>query len=289
MLYKTKYVIINFALIVSCTVITSAQELVTSYEYAVKIICGTQNKGNYLVHAKGFYSTSINIHNPNNETVQFFKKLALTHPSGGQEPGRILRIGIDKLGYDSALATDCTDIRRRLFPQGFPGGYIEGFIIIQSPKSLDVSAVYTSEKPGWFFFSSNVSSIDVEQIRERIVEGKGRVELPDYIPVPDSSGSFCSIVGDSLYVTVKNIGLGDATVNSKIQVDFASGLSVQTYQVLPLMSGETKEFAFLVPKACYQGPAFPPTCEFKIEVNAGGAVIESDYGNNFAADVCLKQ
>ena len=275
--------------LIICSVGTaSAQEPETSFEYAAKIICGTQKDGKNLALAMGIYSTSINIHNPNDEFVTFFKKLALTHPPGRQKPGKVIKIGNDTLRYDAALAADCADIRRRLFPNGFPGGYIEGFIIIQSPKSLDVSAVYTTAKPASFLSPSSVRSIDVEQIRERIVEGKVRVRLPDYIPLPDSLGSFCRIRGDSLYVTVKNIGSGDATVNSKVLVDFASGISVQTDQVPPLMSGESKEFKFSIPPACYQGPTFPPECKFEITVNAGGAVTESDYGNNIAVDSCVK-
>ena len=109
--------------------------------------------------AGGFYATSINVHNPNDEKVYFFKKLALTYPPAEQKAGSVTPVGVDTLGYDEALKTACTDIERTLFDGGFPASYIEGFVIIQSPRSLDVTGVYTT--------TSVNTSIHVEQIRER--------------------------------------------------------------------------------------------------------------------------
>ncbi len=140
------------------------------YEYAAKIVCGLQPESKDMRLIRGFYGTAINIHNPNPEGVKFFKKLALTYPPEEQRPGKIMPIGKHKLSDDAALEVDCMDIRRKLYPNGFPPpGYIKGFVIIQSDKSLDVTAVYTTASLDRKGNISNHSGIDVEQIRERQV------------------------------------------------------------------------------------------------------------------------
>ena len=137
------------------------------YEYPVKIVCGKQNQSGNLRLARGVYSTTINIYNPNETDVRFFKKLALSYPPGGQIAGEVMPIGFDVLKPGEALATDCIDIEKRLFPNGCPTPYLEGFVVLQSPMSLDVSSVYTTAKPRGFLSSEKIVSIDVEQIHER--------------------------------------------------------------------------------------------------------------------------
>jgi hypothetical protein len=61
------------------------------------------------------------------------------------------------------------DIQRQLGQ--FPEPYIEGFVLIQSRESLDVSAVYTSAALDANGRPTAQSGIDVEQIRERQKEG----------------------------------------------------------------------------------------------------------------------
>lgn len=164
------------------------------YEYAAKIVCGFQSDPKDMRLARGFYGTAINIHNPNPEGVRFFKKLALTFPPDEQAPGQVMPIGNDCLEYDEALEVDCIDIKRRLFPNGFPPpGYIKGFLIIQSNKSLDVTAVYTTaglDKQGNV---SNHSGIDVEQICER-----RRVSKP---------GSACDVGGTIYFLDTFSTGV----------------------------------------------------------------------------------
>jgi len=121
------------------------------YEYATKVLCGTLDTlMSKLVPQP--YATAINVHNPNDSTVIFFKKLALTVPPGRQRPGRIVRITVDSLQPDQALVIDCLDLRR---PAGVAS--FEGFVVLQSPMSIDVTAIYTVR-----------GGIDVEQIRERV-------------------------------------------------------------------------------------------------------------------------
>ena len=145
-----------------------------SYEYAAKLVCGVQEDPKSFKLVRGQYATAINVHNPGDSTIEFFKKLALTDPPGGQRPGKILQIGTDKLQPDQALETDCEDIQRRLFPKGFPRGFIKGFVVLQSKSPLDVTAVYTAAN----LSAREVISIDVEQIHERLKAGGGGSTTP---------------------------------------------------------------------------------------------------------------
>lgn len=150
------------------------------FEYAAKIICGLQQDPQNMRLARGFYATAVNIHNPNDQTIQFFKKLALTFPPEEQRPGQVIPIAEDELGSDEALEVDCMDIQQELFPNGFPAPYIKGFVVIQSPQSLDVVAVHTTASLDRQGQVADHSSIHVEQIRERVKE----VNLPDLVLVP---------------------------------------------------------------------------------------------------------
>jgi hypothetical protein len=117
--------------------------------------------------APGFYTTTINIHNPWEREVSFLKKLALTFPR--QDPVEEQTPGLDVvtiserdvLEHDQALAVDCVDIRRHV-----AATFVEGFVVIQSQASKDVTAVYTVTSR-----DRRQISIDVEQIRERFREG----------------------------------------------------------------------------------------------------------------------
>ena len=122
----------------------SGQQPPPAYQYAAKVVCGHQKDPKELRLTRGLYATTINIHNPGREPVKFFKKLALSYPPEEQRPGKVIRIAEDVLKDDEALKVDCPDLERRLFPGGFPNGYIEGFVVIESPASLDVTAVYTT-------------------------------------------------------------------------------------------------------------------------------------------------
>lgn len=115
-----------------------------TFKYAAKMVCGEQPDPGSTRLAQGFYATAINILNPNEERARFTKKLALTFPPDEQRPGEVLSIGKDELDPDHALEVDCIDVKRKLFPNGFPASYIKGFVVITSNMSLDVTAVYTT-------------------------------------------------------------------------------------------------------------------------------------------------
>ena len=247
-----------------------AQEL--PFEYAVKVVCGVQPEPKELRLAHGLYATSINIHNPGSTGVKFFKKLALTFPPGSQRPGEVRRLGEDGLGPDQALQTDCGDIQQRAFGGTFPTPNIEGFVVIQSTGSLDVTAVYsTATVPGFHH-----SSIHVQQIPER----RTRQTLADLVPVPGPAGDFCVRQSDKLFVTVRNQGAA-AAGSSSTMVDFGA-FGTSTMPTPPLAPGDSATLVFTIPANC-----FDPNCEFRINVDALLEVAESDETNNMAAGVCV--
>jgi hypothetical protein len=142
------------------------------FQYAAKFVCGQSFR--QIEFQAGKYSTAVNVHNPSGEAfVLLRKKIAMTstdRPEEGPEfRGKVSEYIFEDLGPDQAFAVDCEEIPSEFisdFP-GIPGtlNLVEGFLVIESTESIDVTAVYTAS--GWPGAQSRVSSIDVEQIRER--------------------------------------------------------------------------------------------------------------------------
>lgn len=247
--------------------------------YSAKVVCGPQKDPRDMRLARGFYATTINIHNPQSDSVAFTKKLALTYPPDEQQPGKVMPISRDKLGPDQALKVDCMDLRKRLFPRGFPANYIEGFVVIESKQSLDVVAVYTTAaldpRTGE---ATTHSSIDVERVPERRLGIQGA--SPDLIPVPDPRGFFCKTKDGKLVVTVRNQGAG-RSAPSQTEVDFGS-LGRVSQPTPALDPGASTDLLFNIPPGCFQ-----PDCRFKITVDAMSDVPETNEANNIASDTCI--
>lgn len=147
-----------------------------TFSYGAKFVCGLVPAGGVPLDpqhvAPGFptelplkpanYATDINVHNPQTRATVLWKKAVLTgwvspvpdaqgggvQTSGPEQPfegGQYLTV---QLAPDGAFGIDCTDIIKVLRP---PGGqptasFITGFVVINSPVQLDVTAVYTSER-----------------------------------------------------------------------------------------------------------------------------------------------
>lgn len=254
-----------------------------AYEYAAKLVCGLQKDPQEMRLARGFYATAINLHNPNQDTVQFRKKLALTFPPEEQKPGKVIPIAEDKLGHDEALEVDCMDIQRELFPNGFPTPYIQGFVIIQSTHSLDVTAVYSTAALGRDESSGDHSSIDVEQIRERKSEG----QCPDLVvrdigrpavSCPGGGGTCTTTVS----FTVANVGAGDSGP-FEVQAVFDPGQSVVVNQPVPagLGAGAAQTLTVTTPPG---GNCFDPDCTITVTVDSTRAVDECNERNNQSSE-----
>jgi hypothetical protein len=106
------------------------------------------------------YATDINVHNPQVKATVLWKKAVLsgwvgTAPGTTEvrtsEPEQVFGGGtylVVQLPPDGAFSVDCADIVKKLQPPGQPtsASFITGFVVINSPVELDVTAVYTSER-----------------------------------------------------------------------------------------------------------------------------------------------
>lgn len=122
------------------------------YQYAVKFICKSSIPGTSLEDKSflpGNYQTIVNIHNPLTKSVKFRKKLAWAIEIGPYFPG--------ELKGDGVATITCQQIHD--FGLHIIHGF-EGFLVIESDTSLDVTAVYMAG-------DKTVASVDVSQIKER--------------------------------------------------------------------------------------------------------------------------
>jgi len=116
----------------------------TRYKYAAKLICGIQPEPSDGRLVKGHYATTINVLNLSDEVARITKTLSLTYPPEKQQPGRVAEIAKDTMKPGQALKVDCADVETRVFPEGLPAPYIEGYVTIESVTRLDVTGVYSS-------------------------------------------------------------------------------------------------------------------------------------------------
>jgi len=133
-----------------------AAEQPMPFQYAVKILCGPSD-GKIL--APGQYFTAINIHNPG-DNIEFQTKYAIAFPErGAPNPSKFTPL---KIGYDQALEI-FTCPKDPLIVELMRGsGLVSGFFVIESPKELDVVAVYTV-----FNEKSPAPSLEMERVPAR--------------------------------------------------------------------------------------------------------------------------
>jgi hypothetical protein len=233
------------------------------YQYAVKFVCGKSDGG---VVAPGQYWTAINVHNPTGRGIRFQKRIAVALPS--EQPGPVSRFFNARLGPYEALEIDRDDIFKHAEATT---DFLKGFVVIQSNVELDVVAVYTAAGKDQL-----VETLHTERVFPRHIE----IGLPDLVPVPDEHGLFCRREDNDLIVTVRNQGTASAGP-SKTEVDFYKyGKAVCPTPALA--GGASTNLAFPIPRGCHD-----PDCEFRITVDVGGDVVESDEGNNTADGLCL--
>lgn len=255
------------------------------YQYAAKLVCGLQLEPRNLQLIRGAYGTIVNIHNPNEDKVTLQKTLALAIPPGFQEPGKVITISKDVLGPQQALATDCEDLRKRIFDGQFPASFIDGFVVIESDSSLDVSAVYTSAALNREGEISDHSSTHVEQIRERVIKPESDDKQADLIvkdihldtlevSCPDGAGSCVSKVK----VTIANIGVADAAAfSTRTQLDPAQSVIVDHASAAGLGAGLEETFSVETPPG---GNCFDPDCTICVHVDSQDNISELDESNN---------
>ena len=128
--------------------------------YAAKFVCGGSLTDEAVV--KGFYQTTVNIHNPHFSRVDARKKAVIALPQS-DPPGAISAFVLERLPPDAAVGVNCKDIRALFVPS--PTGFIEGFVVVRVPPGtpLDVTDVITA-RPGAAGAAGEVSTINVYEV-----------------------------------------------------------------------------------------------------------------------------
>jgi hypothetical protein len=132
------------------------------YEYAVEFTCGVSGAETFRV-VPGEYATVVNVQNPHGADAAIIKNLALTYPPGGQVAGPVSGAIQESLEAGKALQVSCEEITsvEFVFPEPLPPtDYIQGFLMIESNRSLNVISRNTASNSGEV-------SIDVEEILPR--------------------------------------------------------------------------------------------------------------------------
>ena len=117
------------------------------YQYAAQFTCGVDPPPAIFRVVPGRYATAINIHNPNDRRITFKKKVALTFPPAEQTGGAVFEFQTDTLEPNQALQVDCQEIPG-FFDEPIGPPYFQGYVVIQTPKELDVNATYTAGSVG---------------------------------------------------------------------------------------------------------------------------------------------
>lgn len=127
------------------------------YVYAAKYVCGDGGYSNGAV-APAKYHAAINVHNPQNYAVTVYKKVVQALPENKIPlPPSLKRQYSIKSDY--AFEIDCADIKQI---GGITGPFSKGFVVIESPKPIDVVGVYTSTNPTGITY-------DIEEVTPKYV------------------------------------------------------------------------------------------------------------------------
>ena len=127
------------------------------YRYAAQFTCGKAEKGSGGQLVFGKYATQINMENWHGKKVKLRKKVALTYPPRMEEQGKASEwIGPEMIKPSHAMSVDCEEIMgsgkfdSEFFDEiptlgnGEEPGFITGYLVIQSNRSLNVTTVHTA-------------------------------------------------------------------------------------------------------------------------------------------------
>jgi hypothetical protein len=128
------------------------------YEYAAKVVCGVRSGRNSDLLPPGRYFTIVNIHNPSKRRTHFMRKVA---QAGTATPTPISAWETGHLEGDEAVVVQCAQIAKQM-----EADWVEGFLVVQSAKPVDVVAVYaTAASDG-----GAVNSFHTERVPARPIE-----------------------------------------------------------------------------------------------------------------------
>ena len=299
----------------------SARCTMPPFEYAAKFVCGVQDDPETLRLTRGVYGTTVNVHNPWDRDALFYKKVAVAYPPAEQAAGDILQMGKDLLRYDEALKVDCEDIREKAFGGRFPTPYVEGFVVIQSFDSLDVTGVYTTAaliddgaaccgRQDREVRNTGMEIVEIDERRKpRRPDPDPDPGAPDLLPEPvfapppsDAPGTlpqnYCGALPAGVPISALQLHL-----RIRNQGDAGAGASTTTVLFSPsaqldpvagtvdlatpaLAAGAAHEHVVDIPRRCFPGGG--SGCSFRITADAAQPedVAESDEGNNIAQSFC---
>lgn len=181
-----------------------AQPAVPFYSYAAKFVCGW-NRSNVGFDSAGAsigeatvkignYATEINIYNPQLSDQNIEKQVLILYrsdvgvPPIAREPNTVPRSGGEAIPLPVFHGTmdDCNKLYQMAgIPLVNPPVMVIGYLVIQSPRELDVTAVYTAELCSDFRFGAGPAnmcynaagpnygvtlSIDVEQVAGKFIQ-----------------------------------------------------------------------------------------------------------------------
>ena len=126
-------------------------------EYAVKVLCGNMERASDRPLATGRYFTIVNIHNPHAARVYFRRKVA---QAALRTPSPISLWEQYALEYDEALGVTCSQIAKQA-----GADWVEGFLVIQASKPLDVVAVYATSGGNEY-----MTTFHTERVQPRLIE-----------------------------------------------------------------------------------------------------------------------
>ncbi|MFQ6062284.1 MAG: hypothetical protein ACE5J9_03810 [Methanosarcinales archaeon] len=152
----------------------SVNPQVWQYVYSAKFVCGYSNTtGLAAPVVPGTYATAINVHNPWYFTVNLTKKVAQA-PREVEKPIPPSKPITYNLQPDYAFEIDCEDIYKiGNIPNTQP--FAKGFVVLTSPRPLDVIAVYTGADSK----TNSLQTLEVETLIRPI-----RVPVPVVTPTP---------------------------------------------------------------------------------------------------------
>ena len=127
----------------------------TTFQYAVKFVCGKPTPATAHLVQPGSYSVVVNVHNPSANPTEIRFKVALAlEAQDGAISGFMNRV----LKPDAAQFFTCKFFSTLITLPALS----DGFFVIESSKRLDVTAYYTA-------LGASGPSIAVERIAERLI------------------------------------------------------------------------------------------------------------------------
>ncbi|WP_163560852.1 CARDB domain-containing protein [Halomonas sp. NO4] len=250
------------------------------FHYLAKLVCGTQSDTTDLRLARGHYATTLNAFNLDDRPARLDKTLSLA--PGQQQPGRRLALGRDVLPPGHALATECDDIRRRVFDGTLPAPIIDGYVAIVSDRRLEVTGVYSTATLNAEGTAEDHSAIHIERATERRLDTpdpdgpRADLVIDEQVPVDAICGPRrCRV---SLVFTVRNIG---AAAAGPFEVEIVRGDNDASLETVAVPGGLAPSAS--ITKPITLGYVLVPRDDREVCVRADapiGVVDESNENNN---------